>query len=171
MGVPYVIVLFVMTVHPKYARATPDPEAGRWARTAGRRLIEVQIEVVQRLEDMNEGYAFAALGCSSIGHYGMTLGLSQKQARMLADAGRAFAIAPDLEEEVRVGAVTIEGARPQGTRGLSGSMNAAASSSVRMTSASGTGASRSAKIRHRSPDRLSAPAWSKVIISPASSTS
>ena len=77
---------------------------------AGRQLIEVEIEVAKLLEAMNEGLAFAALGCSSIGHYGMTLGISQKQARMLADAGRAFALAPGLEEEVRSGGVTIEAA-------------------------------------------------------------
>jgi hypothetical protein len=40
----------------------------------------------------------------------MMLGLSQKQTRMLADAGRAFVLAPDLEEEVRSGAITIEAA-------------------------------------------------------------
>jgi hypothetical protein len=38
----------------------------------------------------------------------MSLGLSEKRARMLADAGRAFALAPDLEDEVRSGAVLIE---------------------------------------------------------------
>ena len=108
MSVLYVIFLFAMSNEPKYARAVPNPEGDRRARVAGRRLIEVEIEVAKALEAMNEGFAFAALGCSSIGHYGMTLGLSQKQARMLADVGRAFALAPDLEDEVRSGAVTIE---------------------------------------------------------------
>jgi hypothetical protein len=110
VGVAYDSILFVKDITSKFASATPNPEGDRAARVAGRRLIETQIEVARRLQDMNEGYAFAALGCSSIGHYGMTLGLSQQQARMLADAGRAFAIAPGLEEEVRVGAVTIEAA-------------------------------------------------------------
>ncbi len=110
VGVADVILLFVSDATSKFSRATPNPEADRRARTAGRRLVETQIEMARRLEEMNRDYAFAALGCSSIGHYGMTLGLSQQQARMLADAGRAFALAPDLEEEVRSGSVTIEAA-------------------------------------------------------------
>jgi len=109
-GVVGVSMAFVSNVLSKFARATPNPEGDRRARLAGRRLIEVEIEVAKLLEAMNEGLAFAALGCSSIGHYGMTLGISQKQARMLADAGRAFALAPGLEEEVRSGGVTIEAA-------------------------------------------------------------
>jgi hypothetical protein len=110
VGVPCVTILFVIKKEPKYARATPNPEGDRQARVTGRRLIEVEIQMAKLLEDMSEGFAFATLGCSSIGHYGMTLGLSEKQARMLADAGHAFALAPGLEDEVRSGTVTIEAA-------------------------------------------------------------
>jgi len=109
-GVSCVSLSFVISIHSKLSRATPNPEGDRRARVTGRRLIEIEIEMAKRLEAMNEGLAFAALGCSSIGHYGTTLGISQKQARMLADAGRAFALAPGLEDEVRSGGVTIEAA-------------------------------------------------------------
>jgi len=102
--------LFVNSIPSKFSRATPNPEGDRRARVVRRLLIAVEIEMAKRLEAMNEGLAFATLGCSSIGHYGMTLGISQKQARMLADAGRAFALAPGLEAEVRAGSVTIEAA-------------------------------------------------------------
>ena len=110
MGVPGVMLTFVNNIPSKLSRAIPNPEGDRWARRAQRLLIVVEIEMAKRLEVMNQGLAFATLGCSSIGHYGMTLGISQKQARMLADAGRAFVLAPGLEEEVRSGGVTIEAA-------------------------------------------------------------
>lgn len=103
-------MLFVRRVPSQLDRAIPNPEGDRRARVAGRRLVEDEIQMAKLLDAMVEGFAFAALGFSSIGHYGMTLGLSEKRARTLADAGRAFALAPDLEEEVRSGGVTIEAA-------------------------------------------------------------
>ena len=73
-------------------------------------MVEHEIELAKLLHTMTVDYAFATLGCSSIGHYGMMVGLSQKRALLLADAGRAFALAPGLEEEVRSFGLTIEAA-------------------------------------------------------------
>jgi hypothetical protein len=99
-----------MSEKSKFERAVPNPEADRRARAAGKELVEREIELAKLLDEMSVEYAFATLGCSSIGHYGMLVGLSQKRAHLLADAGRAFALAPDLEEEVRSFGVTIEAA-------------------------------------------------------------
>ena len=68
MGMSGVTSTFVNDILSKLARAIPNPEGDRRARVAGRQLIEVEIEVAILLEAMNEGLAFAALGCSCIGH-------------------------------------------------------------------------------------------------------
>ena len=103
-------ILFAMKIESRIERAVANPESDRHTRIAGRVLIEAEIRIAKLFEQMTRDYAFATLGFSSIGHYGMGLGLAEKRTRLLADAGRAFVIAPDLEEEVRWGALTIESA-------------------------------------------------------------
>ena len=95
--------------------APPDGStADQRARISRQVLVEAEIRVAKLLVEMARDRTFASLGFRDLGHYGTGLGFSERRTHELSDAGRAFLIAADLEEEVRWGVLPIESAASLG---------------------------------------------------------
>jgi len=73
-------------------------------------LREVQLRCARLLARIDKSCHYAFRGCSSIGHYGEISGYSAREARMLAAAGRAVQLKPELVRAITQGEISLDGA-------------------------------------------------------------
>jgi hypothetical protein len=87
-----------------------NPEVRADAAQRIRALLEAKVNLARQLVVLDRDMAFAAEGCSSVGHFGVTHGGDPGETRQFCDVGYAFDAFPGLEDEVRSSTVPFRSA-------------------------------------------------------------
>lgn len=70
----------------------------------------LQLRAARLLAEIDKAAHFVHRGCSSLSQYGEMIGLSGREARVLAAVGKALELEPELEERVLSGKLSLDAA-------------------------------------------------------------
>lgn len=103
-------MLFVSTSSANPDRVSQALAVAERIRGLAAERREIDLALARALAELDTLGQWHVVGCGSAGQFGERCGVGARDVRTLLDLGRALAVAPEVEPEVRAGTITVEAA-------------------------------------------------------------